>query len=139
MAVRAVNRKTAEEMISEYEAEVIRLKVELGKAEAGLKALKDLQARSSGEPVAPVPGAPKQRIRRGDLKATVLSLLKERGTLGLNAAIAADITMQRGEPVDRNSVSSLLSRLMNDGIVDRIDNVYKLVGIKDASEADRVH
>ena len=117
----------------------MRLETELGKVRAKVDALRELQARLSGEPLPVAVPSAKQRIRRGDLKATVLSLLKERGSLGLNAAIAADITMQRGEPVDRNSVSSLLSRLKSDGIVDHVDNLYKLVGIKDASEADRVH
>lgn len=139
MAGKTVAKEEIRQAIAGHEIEIARLETELGKVRAKVDALRELQAKLSGEPL-PMPVAiVKQRIRRGDLKATVLSLLKERGVLGLNAAIAADITMQRGEPVDRNSVSSLLSRLMNDGIVDRVDNVYKLVGIKDASEADRVH
>ncbi len=139
MAGKTVAKEEIRQAIAGHEIEIARLETELGKVRAKVDALRELQAKLSGEPLPVLAPIAKQRIRRGDLKATVLSLLQERGTLGLNAAIAAEITMQRGEPVDRNSVSSLLSRLKSDGIVDHVDNLYKLVGIKDASEADRVH
>ncbi|MEI9890372.1 MAG: hypothetical protein WDN45_06915 [Caulobacteraceae bacterium] len=64
--------------------------------------------------------------RRSGVKGFVLDLLKERGGLGLNAAIAVEIAGRRGVLMDRGSVSSLLSRLKQEDIVAYDDNVYRL-------------
>jgi len=65
--------------------------------------------------------------RRSGVKAFVLDLLQDRGAHGLNAAIAVEIASARGVLMDRASVSSLLSRLKQDGIVSYgEDNMYRL-------------
>ena len=64
--------------------------------------------------------------RRTNTKGVVLKLLEEVGTSGLNAAIAVELASRRGASLDRNSVSSLLSRLKSDGIVLLDADRYKL-------------
>jgi len=71
------------------------------------------------------PAAPQSRRRTG-MKDTVLDLLNEAGTTGLNGAIAVEIAQRRGIHLDRQSVSSLLSRLKTDGAVVYEDQRYKL-------------
>jgi hypothetical protein len=69
-----------------------------------------------------------QRIgsRRGKVKDVVLDLLEAVGTTGLNAASAINMANQRGVALDRGSVSSLLSRLKHDGIVEYDGDRYRL-------------
>lgn len=69
--------------------------------------------------------APSRRIRLG-VKSFVLDLLAELGTTGLNAASAVEIGARRGVHLDRQSVSSLLSRLKNEGVVMYEGERYKL-------------
>lgn len=64
--------------------------------------------------------------RRTNTKGVVLKLLEEVGTSGLNAAIAVELASRRGVSLDRNSVSSLLSRLKSDTIVILDADRYKL-------------
>src|SRR3954447_13773068 len=56
----------------------------------------------------------------------LLSLLNEVGTTGLNGAIAIEMAERRGIHLDRQSVSSLLSRLKAEGIAVYEDQRYKL-------------
>ena len=64
--------------------------------------------------------------RRSNVKTTILDLLKEVGTTGLNAATTVEIASRRGIDLDRGSVSSLLSRLKRDGVVEYDGNRYRL-------------
>jgi hypothetical protein len=66
------------------------------------------------------------RGRRSGAKTLILDLLRECGTSGLNAAIACEIAERRGTPLDRASVSSLLSRLKADGIIVYDGDRYRL-------------
>lgn len=70
--------------------------------------------------------APSSSKRRSGMKDTVLDLLNEVGTTGLNGAIAVEIAERRGMHLDRQSVSSLLSRLKADAIVVYEGQRYKL-------------
>lgn len=78
----------------------------------------------SGSPTTKV--EPKSTSRRTGVKGFVLDLLKERGTGGLNAAIAVEISHKRGVLMDRGSVSSLLSRLKQDNVVTYDGHIYRL-------------
>ena len=64
--------------------------------------------------------------KRTAMKDTVLDLLNEVGTTGLNGLIAVEIAERRGTHLDRQSVSSLLSRLKADGICVYNGQRYKL-------------
>jgi len=66
------------------------------------------------------------RIRVFGTKGTILDLLSEAGTTGLNASSAVDLAERRGIHLDRQSVSSLLSRLKRDGVVVYENERYKL-------------
>ena len=65
--------------------------------------------------------------RRANNKGIVLKLLEDVGTSGLNAAIADDLASKRGVSLDRNSVSSLLSRLKSENVVEYDGDRYRLV------------
>jgi hypothetical protein len=80
---------------------------------------------SPGEAPSDVETARAPRIRLS-VKSFVLDLLSELGTLGLNAATAVEIGQRRGVHLDRQSVSSLLSRLKNEGVVVYEGERYKL-------------
>jgi hypothetical protein len=56
--------------------------------------------------------------------ATLLDLLKQAGTTGLNAQTAVEIAQARGIELEKSSVSSLLSRLKREGtlVYDRAAN-----------------
>ena len=68
----------------------------------------------------------RKRGRRGNVKGLLLNMLMEVGTSGLNASSAVEISERRGVPLDRATVSSLLSRLKADGAVDYDGTVYRL-------------
>lgn len=70
--------------------------------------------------------APSPRKKRSGIKDTVLDLLNETGTTGLNGALAVEISERRGVHLDRQSVSSLLSRLKADNVVVYEGQRYKL-------------
>jgi hypothetical protein len=76
-----------------------------------------------GDGEAPVPTP---RKKRSGIKDTVLDLLNEAGTTGTNGALAVETAERRGVHLDRQSVSSLLSRLKADGITVYEDQRYKL-------------
>lgn len=73
-----------------------------------------------------VPAASLGRAQKGSVKSTVLQLLAEVGAAGLNANSAVTLADKKGIRLERGSVSSLLSRLKNDGIVTYSDDRYRL-------------
>ena len=70
-------------------------------------------------------------------KAIVLDLLKEVGTTGLNAGTAVSLANNRGVTLDRNSVSSMLSRLKRDGVVVYDGEKYRLKEFAPKETAER--
>jgi hypothetical protein len=68
----------------------------------------------------------KTRARRSNVKDTVLSLLQDVKGDGLNATLAVDLAAAQTLNLDRGTVSSLLSRLKNEGIVAYDGRVYRL-------------
>lgn len=65
--------------------------------------------------------------KRTSNKATVLKLLEEAGTSGLNATSAVELADKRGLTLDRSSVASLLSRLKADNVVAYDGDRYRLL------------
>lgn len=74
---------------------------------------------------APVKAATK-RAPKGSVKVLVLELLESQGRSGLNAAKAVELSEANGNALDRGSVSSLLSRLKQDGVVVYDGSNYRL-------------
>lgn len=68
----------------------------------------------------------KRRAARGNVKTMLEEFLKEVAGKGLNAAIAVQMAELRGHSLDRNSVSSLLSRWKTDGAVFYDGDKYRL-------------
>lgn len=80
----------------------------------------DMQREAKGEPKV------KLRAPRSNVKQTVLALLEAAGAAGINAAMAVEKTAKEGIAMDRGTVSSLLSRLKNEGVVWYDGSVYRL-------------
>ena len=78
--------------------------------------------RLFAEPVALVAGA-----RQAGVTRFLVGLLDEAGEDGLSAKELTEIAGERGRPLKRQSVSSLLSRLKREGTLIYQDNRYKLV------------
>lgn len=66
------------------------------------------------------------RTRRSNVKEQVFRLLDRVGVEGLNAAIAVAMAEKENISLDRGTVSSLLSRLKNEGAVIYDGSVYRL-------------
>ena len=74
----------------------------------------------------PDEGAKLANGKKQPIKALVLELLEDVGTTGLNAATAVNMASTRSTPLERASVSSLLSRLKGDGIIEFDGSMYRL-------------
>lgn len=64
--------------------------------------------------------------KKPQTKSIVLDLLDDVGTTGLDATIAVKLANDKGFTVEKGSVSSLLSRLKKDGIVEYDGSRYRL-------------
>ena len=72
-------------------------------------------------------GAVKPERARGGLKQTLTDMLREAGTSGLNAATAVETAERRGVFLDKQSVSSTLSRMKGEGLVEYSGDRYRLM------------
>lgn len=64
--------------------------------------------------------------KKPQVQGIVLGLLEDVGTTGLDATTAVSLADNKGLTIARNSVSSLLSRLKRDGIVEYDGSKYRL-------------
>ena len=108
--------KTLQERLTQKEREFAVLQAEIA-------LLKSLMAELSGEPLE---SSKRLRSPRSSVKTLVLELLGEVKEAGLNAALAVETAGARGTVLDRGSVSSLLSRLKDTGLLTYDGRVYRL-------------
>jgi hypothetical protein len=108
-----------------------KLKLERSKMVAELEALRN---KISGLDIAiglletgsaPTDAATRVSGRKPKTKKLVLELLDEAGSAGLVATEAVERAAARGVKLDRGTVSSLLSRLKKDGVVDYDGDKYR--------------
>ena len=66
-----------------------------------------------------------KRKRRSPIKDIVLRLLQENAERGLVAIDLVELAKAQGITLDRNSVSSILSRFKRDGVLDYDGKVYR--------------
>lgn len=97
---------------------------EIDKLKAQESLIRDMMREASGEPKV------KPRAQRSNVKQTVLELLEKAGDAGTNAALAVDAAAKAGIALERGTVSSLLSRLKNEGVVTYDGSVYRLLTAK---------
>lgn len=97
---------------------------EIDKLKAQESLIRDMIREANGEPKV------KLRAPRSNVKQAVLDLLEKVGTEGLNATMAVDMAANAGVTLERGTVSSLLSRLKNEGVVDYNGTVYRLAKFK---------
>ncbi len=111
-----------------------RLRAELERIEAQIEALTNeakglrrAMALVEGDSAAPAVLASPSQPKKGrvPIKDTVISLVMENKATGLNAATLVSVAAARGIELDRASVSSLLSRLKKDGVLEYDGNVYR--------------
>jgi DNA-binding transcriptional ArsR family regulator len=105
--------------------DLIRREIDKLKAQESL--LLDMIRDASGQPKV------KLRAPRSNVKQTILELLENVGEAGLNAATAVETAAKAGITLERGTVSSLLSRLKNEGVVVYDGSVYRLMKFKPGS------
>lgn len=66
------------------------------------------------------------RAPRGSVKRVILDMLARRGAYGLDATTAIALAQADGVTLERQTVSSLLSRLKGDGVVRYDGKAYRL-------------
>jgi hypothetical protein len=93
---------------------------EVEKIKAQEELIRDMIREAKGEPKI-TPRAP-----RANVKQTVLGLLEQSGKDGINATMAVELAGRQGISLERGTVSSLLSRLKNEGVVAYDNSVYRL-------------
>ena len=97
--------------------------------QAEIELLESMLAEATGQPD---PTQPKRRAARSSVKAYVLDLLEQVGAAGLNAGIAVEMAERENRQLDRNSVSSLLSRLKHAETVEYDGDRYRLAAVMKA-------
>lgn len=130
---RKENMKRLEALRDQLKREIVEIQQKLAGVEMAIRAVNGEPAQSASSTKAP----------RVNVKQLLFQLLEERGNEGLNAAIAVELASSRNEKVERNTVSSLLSRFKSEGVVSYDGTVYRLKKFgeptKDAQEAPAVH
>lgn len=121
----AMQRRLIEEQRDRLLSEIEALKHKV----AGLEMALSLMGEEYG-------AQPKPEKARGGLKQTLVDLLRESGTSGLNAATAVETAERRGVHLDRQSVSSTLSRMKAEGLVDYSGDRYRLIQFANVSSSD---
>ena len=111
------------EMLGKVEAEIERLEKEIDGLQRELSAARRIKSMMLGEAVE---DAPKPKARNRNVKETVLGLLAEAGENGLTVNQVIDAAILDGKYLDRGSVSSLLSRLKREHVLDLIDGWYRV-------------
>lgn len=107
------------------------IKREIEMLQSNLRLVEDLLQEEKGGP------AIKMRAPRSNVKQAVIDLLTKAGAAGINASQAVAMAAKDGVALDRGSVSSLLSRMKNEGTVEYDGSVYRLVAGPD--KAATVH
>lgn len=125
MATGKAKMKVLEEQRDALLAEMEALKNKIAGLEMAMALLND-----HGNPA----GNSASGSTRVNVKGTILDLLRQAGTTGLNAQSAVDIAQARGITLDKGSVSSLLSRFKREGLVVYDGEKYKLKQFAHATE-----
>ena len=109
------------EELTDVQAEIRTL---LGR-EAGLKRAIAIVSDDPTLPDDVVATSDATRKRRSPIKDIVLRLLQENAERGLVAIDLVELAKAQGITLDRNSVSSILSRFKRDGVLDYDGKVYR--------------
>lgn len=128
--------KPIHDMIAEKRSAIEKLELEIVKRKGEIETLELALRRMTGQPDQPV----KARQRRSNVKGYLLDLLTAAGETGLNAVMAVDVAAKAGEHLERGTISSLLSRFKNEGVVSYNGTVYKVIQRQaKAEDASAVH
>ncbi len=111
MATKKETMKAIQDLRDRKAAEVAELERRLSEAKIRLSTLDEAVAAAGGQAL-PVRGTGK---RQSNVKGTVMDLINDAGSVGVTAASIVEGAVAKGRALDRNSVSSLLSRLKREG------------------------
>lgn len=112
-----IERLEAELRRLQAEGETMRREYDIASArlQGQIESIKAALAIARDEPVPGVPDA-KAKMRRGAVKEHVIRLVSENAERGLVATELVELAKAQGIELERSSVSSLLSKLKEDGI-----------------------
>ncbi len=112
-------------MLKEQQALRERIKRQIEDLQKKLEGVDEcIRAAQEGLPEQNIEKRPKRRT--SNVKQTIMSLLEEVGTTGLNATTAVELAARKNETIERATASSLLSRFKADEIVTFDGKVYRL-------------
>ncbi len=117
---RGPTMKSLQERLDSIMRELDRAMREVEKIKAQEALIRDMIREANGE------SSVKSRAPRSNVKQAVLDLLEKVGSAGLNASMAVDMAASEGLALERGTVSSLLSRMKNEGVVIYENGLYRL-------------
>ena len=118
------------------EAEEARLLREIDALQNQLIGVRRSMALISGENHESVVASATIRKPRTPIKDVVLGLIEEFKETGLSVNEVIELAQARGQDLDRGSVSSLLSRLKREGVLDLRDSKYRSLRHPPSEEGD---
>jgi hypothetical protein len=110
------------EMLSKVEEEIDRLQKQISGLQHELAAAQRIKAMLAGESAEQA----QPRIKNRNVKDTVLGLLANASETGLTVNEVLEHAESQGKHLDRGSVSSLLSRLKREAVLDLVDGSYRV-------------
>lgn len=116
--------QSLQERLEDIRRDLDRVGREQEKIKAQESLILDMIREAKGEPKA------KLRAPRSNVKQTILAMLEDAGVIGINATGAVERAARNGVSLERGTVSSLLSRLKNEGVVSYDGAAYRLSTIK---------
>src|SRR5947207_1126415 len=115
-------RRDMKKLIEERE----RLRTQIEALKNELRGIEKAIALVSGAEIGNGAAPPVGRTRAKNVKDTVLGFLAEAGTAGLSVTKVMELAQHKGFHVERGSVSSLLSRLKREGVLDLKEGAYSV-------------
>lgn len=128
--------KKLEAVLAQYRARIEDKERELAALRSEMTGVQKAFDTMSGKIDPTAVAAPRPR---SNVKQTVLSLLREAGVAGTNAARIVEEASKRSEALQQNTVSSLLSRFKADGLASYDGSFYRLKEYSLPPEAPAVH
>lgn len=107
MARKSEQMKAIQDLRDRHAGEVADLERRLAEARIRLQTLDQAVAAAGGTPIPQTPAGKRQ----SNVKNTVMGIINEAAEAGVTAVSVVEAAAAKGKALDRNSVSSLLSRL----------------------------
>lgn len=120
--------KSLQERLETILRDLDRAMREIEKIKAQESLIRDMIREANGEAIV------KSRAPRSNVKSAVIGLLERVGAEGLNATSAVEMAAKEGLSLERGTVSSLLSRMKNEGVVSYENGLYRLSSFRQGNQ-----